>query len=66
MSELTLTPDLDTQAGDKLISVPTLIAATPVANALHRGDGARSLRRRFTATRQLRATDSEFRLFRVY
>lgn len=64
MSDLVLKPDSE-QSGDKEIQVPTLNARSPMADALRKGQRP-IVRRRFSATRQLRTSDSEFRPFRVY
>jgi hypothetical protein len=67
MSELTLRPDPDVgQAGDKLIGVPALTAAAHASTGVRKGLATRGLRRRFSATRLLRADDNGFRPFRVY
>lgn len=65
MSDLTLKPELEaTQGGDKRIAVPVL--ATGAGAERRKGAGARSPRRRYTATRLSLSADDGFRLFRVY
>jgi hypothetical protein len=66
MSDLTFNPGIEAQPGDKLLAVPALTAAVTEATGLRRGLAARTLRRRFSATRALRANDDGFRPFRVY
>jgi len=66
MGNLTFNPGTDIQAGDKLLAVPALAATVADATGQRRGLAARGLRRRFSATRALRAADDGFRPFRVY
>lgn len=66
MSELTFNPDAAPQrVGEKTPAVPACRNGTPSGIGLRVGPGARSLRRRFNATR-LQIEDDGFRLFRVY
>jgi hypothetical protein len=66
MSELTFKPEAATQrVGEKTLAVPAFMSGTPSSIGLRLGPGARSLRRRFNATR-LQVEDDGFRLFRVY
>lgn len=65
MSKLLLKPEPDGIRGDdRLLAVPTLVAA-PTVDALAGHATGRALRRRFSATR-LRFEDSGFRPFRIY
>jgi hypothetical protein len=66
MNDLTFNPGVEAQPADKLLAVPALTAAVAETTGARRGLAARSLRRRFSATRGLRATDDGFRPFRVY
>ncbi len=66
MSELTFKPEAAAQrVGEKPLAVPAFMSGTPATSGLRVGPGARSLRRRFNATR-LQVEDDGFRLFRVY
>jgi len=67
MSELNLKPDHDAgHGGDRQIAVPALADASTLFAARRDGAGARSLRRRFRATRLALATDDGLRPFRIY
>lgn len=66
MSELTFKPEsAANRVGEKPLAVPEFLSGTPSSIGLRLGPGARSLRRRFNATR-LQVEDDGFRLFRVY
>jgi hypothetical protein len=66
MSELTFKPEAAAnRVGEKTLAVPAFMNGAPASVGMRLGPGARSLRRRFNATR-LQVEDDGFRLFRVY
>jgi hypothetical protein len=66
MSELNFKPEAAAnRVGEKMLAVPAFMSGTPSHLGTRLGPGARSLRRRFNATR-LQVEDDGFRLFRVY